>query len=82
MLIYMVLIDLLATDFLGSQMQSKRLTVLPFILLLLNLRLFPGRKKVLISKLRKELRVTDMGHRALLGKVNKDDVLKNIRECQ
>ncbi|XP_057857457.1 protein EMSY-LIKE 1 isoform X1 [Cryptomeria japonica] len=37
-------------------------------------------KEELISELRKELRVSDMEHRALLGKVNRDDTLKHIRE--
>ncbi|KAH9331126.1 hypothetical protein KI387_003234, partial [Taxus chinensis] len=39
-------------------------------------------KEGLISELRKELRVSDMEHRALLGKVNRDDVLKRIRCSQ
>jgi len=37
-------------------------------------------KEGLISDLRKELRVSDVDHRELLGKVNADDVLRHIRE--
>eukprot|EP00252_Welwitschia_mirabilis_P012641 TRINITY_DN2792_c0_g1_i1.p1 TRINITY_DN2792_c0_g1~~TRINITY_DN2792_c0_g1_i1.p1 ORF type:complete len:496 (-),score=141.49 TRINITY_DN2792_c0_g1_i1:551-2038(-) len=37
-------------------------------------------KEGLMSELRKELRVSDEEHRELLGKVNKDDQLKRIRE--
>jgi hypothetical protein len=36
-------------------------------------------KEGLISDLRKELRVSDVDHRELLGKVNADDVLRHIR---
>lgn len=41
---------------------------------------FSWDKEGLISDLRKELRVSDMDHRSLLGKVNADDVLRHIRE--
>lgn len=41
---------------------------------------FSWDKEGLISDLRKELRVSDMDHRELLGKVNADEVLRHIRE--
>lgn len=41
---------------------------------------FSWDKEGLITELRKELRVSDMDHRELLGKVNADDVLRHIRE--
>eukprot|EP00252_Welwitschia_mirabilis_P025933 TRINITY_DN828_c0_g1_i1.p1 TRINITY_DN828_c0_g1~~TRINITY_DN828_c0_g1_i1.p1 ORF type:complete len:356 (+),score=96.68 TRINITY_DN828_c0_g1_i1:280-1347(+) len=41
---------------------------------------FSWDKEGLISELRKELRVSDMEHRALLAKVNSDDVLRQIRQ--
>ncbi|KAG1358686.1 protein EMSY-LIKE 3 [Cocos nucifera] len=37
-------------------------------------------KEGLISELRKELRVSDVEHREILGKINSDDSIKSIRE--
>uniref|UniRef100_A0A0C9RW33 TSA: Wollemia nobilis Ref_Wollemi_Transcript_9822_1680 transcribed RNA sequence n=1 Tax=Wollemia nobilis TaxID=56998 RepID=A0A0C9RW33_9CONI len=41
---------------------------------------FTWDKEELMSDLRKELRVSDMEHRAMLGKVGGDDVLRRMRE--
>ncbi|XP_010932666.1 protein EMSY-LIKE 4 isoform X3 [Elaeis guineensis] len=39
-------------------------------------------KEGLISELRKELRVSDVEHREILGKINSDDSIKSIRELR